>query len=214
METFRLPGEAFACPISRELRITGPENTWAGKVTDEYNQTAMKSFNENFDPVFLSDNIRSLRKLRNWSQEELAQKIGLNRGNIASYEKGTAEPKICNLLKLAQLFGVSIFDLTGKDLRNGEEGAQLAVVGPFSMQDQERLQALVTRFKELEKVVESIYNCHCFNMKHTDDPDKDLQTLNLHFEQLHQVTHALLKSHQNLLDFVQEKCLGQSRPEE
>ena len=57
-------------------------------------------------PNLLPRNIKSLRRKLRFSQEELAQKLGLNRGNIASYENGSAEPKICNLLKFASLFRV------------------------------------------------------------------------------------------------------------
>ena len=69
----------------------------------------------------LPQNIRYLRKRQELSQEELATQVGLNRGNIASYENGTAEPKICNLLKIAHLFGISIADLTQKELIREEE---------------------------------------------------------------------------------------------
>ena len=69
--------------------------------------------------IYLNQNIRFLRKRLSLSQEELANRVGLNRGNIASYENGTAEPRICNLLKLSTLFGISIMDITQKDLSNG-----------------------------------------------------------------------------------------------
>jgi transcriptional regulator with XRE-family HTH domain len=77
----------------------------------------METVNGNLNSNFLPQNLRNLRKRMNLSQEQFAKRIGLNRGNIASYEKGTAEPKICNLLKMANLFGVSILDLTARDLR-------------------------------------------------------------------------------------------------
>lgn len=76
----------------------------------------MESLNGMTVSSVLSQNIRYLRKRQELSQEELALRVGLNRGNIASYENGTAEPKICNLLKLAQIFGISVTDLTQKDL--------------------------------------------------------------------------------------------------
>ena len=78
----------------------------------------MDKVNEDYNlpQIYLANNIRNLRKRNSWSQEELAGKVGLNRGNIASYEKGTAEPKICNLVKIARCFGVSILELTGFDM--------------------------------------------------------------------------------------------------
>ena len=67
---------------------------------------------EGFTSDVLKLNIRYLRKKMNLSQEELANAIGLNRGNIASYESGTAEPKIANLVKMSKLFSVPLADLT------------------------------------------------------------------------------------------------------
>ena len=61
---------------------------------------------EGFNCDILKSNIRFLRRKMNLSQEELATMIGLNRGNIASYESGTAEPRIANLVKMSKLFSV------------------------------------------------------------------------------------------------------------
>lgn len=66
--------------------------------------------------IFFSSNLRYLRQINGLSQEDLALNIGLNRGNIASYEKGNAEPKLENLLKVAKFFNISGDELIGKDL--------------------------------------------------------------------------------------------------
>ena len=69
-----------------------------------------------FNTLLLPGNIRHLRKSLSLSQEDLSKRVGLNRGNIASYENGTAEPKICSLLKIADLFKITMIDLVLKDL--------------------------------------------------------------------------------------------------
>ena len=66
--------------------------------------TILETMKDGFTSDVLKLNIRYLRKKMNLSQEELANAIGLNRGNIASYESGTAEPKIANLVKMSKLF--------------------------------------------------------------------------------------------------------------
>lgn len=164
----------------------------------------MSPVNFNIDPTFLADNIRNLRKNRNWSQEELAKQVGLNRGNIASYEKGTAEPKICNLLKIAHLFNVSILDLLGRDLRasvshqNGSNGhASISGIDP------EKWSKYVDQTEELERVVDGIFHCHCYKMKNIADVDKDVKTISHQFDQLYEATRSLLKSHRELLGYLE-----------
>lgn len=65
---------------------------------------------------FLSNNIRSFRKGKNLTQEELANKIGVTRSIIGAYEEGRAEPKLQTLQNLAYYFEVGLDDLLSKDL--------------------------------------------------------------------------------------------------
>jgi adenine C2-methylase RlmN of 23S rRNA A2503 and tRNA A37 len=65
---------------------------------------------------------------------------------------------------------------------------------------------MVRQAEELDTVVKSIYNCHCFKVKDMNDLPKDVRTLISHFEQLHEVTHVLLQSHQEMLEFIRSKC--------
>ena len=65
---------------------------------------------------YISQNIRFLRKLAGLSQEQFAKKIQMNRGNIASYEKGSAEPSIEKLQRIITYFKVSLQDFIEKDL--------------------------------------------------------------------------------------------------
>lgn len=153
--------------------------------------------------IFLHQNIRCLRKKLKLSQEELAQRIGLNRGNIASYENGSAEPKICNLLKLSHLFGVSILDLTQRDLSRDED--ILAASEHFqqaAVAEKEILEKFLDRANELEQVIESIRTCHKFRMEAIGQLPKDLQLLEHNFDQLYDAAQMLLRNHQRLLDLV------------
>ena len=55
-----------------------------------------------------SEKLYSLRKSKNLSQDELAEKLGVSRQAISRWEMGTAEPSAQNLIELSNLFGVSI----------------------------------------------------------------------------------------------------------
>lgn len=61
-------------------------------------------------------NIKYLRKVRNLTQDQLADKIGVNRAMIGSYEEGRAVPKLPALQILSHYFNVSIDSLVNVDL--------------------------------------------------------------------------------------------------
>lgn len=58
-----------------------------------------------------ADNLIEMRKYRNWSQEELAEKIGVSRQTLSKYETGESLPDIEKCRLLADLFGVTVDDL-------------------------------------------------------------------------------------------------------
>ena len=57
------------------------------------------------------DNLISLRKLHGFSQDELAEKIGVTRQTLSKYETGESLPDIERCKRLADIFGVSLDDL-------------------------------------------------------------------------------------------------------
>ncbi len=66
------------------------------------------------DMLDIGSRIAELRKAANWSQEELAKKIGSSRVMIGNYERNSNTPSIDILLKLAQVFDVSVDFLVGQ----------------------------------------------------------------------------------------------------
>lgn len=156
--------------------------------------------------LFLCSNIRFLRNQLRLSQEELGSRIGLNRGNIASYENGSAEPKICNLLKLSNLFGVTIVDLTQNDLSVAD---QLQVASQHyqeaSSSEAELIQQFSERAAQLEGVIQSIRTCFDFKMQQLDESEKaskTCQTAHHKFDELFEASEELLADHQALIDFL------------
>ena len=55
----------------------------------------------------------SLRKQAGLTQEQLAEKIGVSRQSIASWEKGDSTPDVTKCIALADLYDVSVDDLVG-----------------------------------------------------------------------------------------------------
>jgi DNA-binding XRE family transcriptional regulator len=75
------------------------------------------SFDENLNPQQLglqtkmtqfSENLRLLRKTWRFSQDEIGQKLGLNRGTIYTYESGQVQPSIELVFRLARMSGLTV----------------------------------------------------------------------------------------------------------
>lgn len=56
--------------------------------------------------VFEHDKMAELRLSKKWSQEQLADKLGLSRQMIALWEKGKSSPRIQQIGKIAAALGV------------------------------------------------------------------------------------------------------------
>lgn len=57
--------------------------------------------------MILADKIMNERKKHGWSQEELAEKLGVSRQAVSKWEGAQAVPDLNRILEMAELFGVS-----------------------------------------------------------------------------------------------------------
>lgn len=57
--------------------------------------------------MILADKISLLRKQNGWSQEELAEQLGVSRQSVSKWELGAAIPDLERIVKMSSLFGVS-----------------------------------------------------------------------------------------------------------
>ena len=60
-----------------------------------------------------SEKLRSLRKDKSLSQEEVAEKLNVSRQTISKYELGDATPDLNKISEIAELFNVSFDYLLG-----------------------------------------------------------------------------------------------------
>ncbi|RYY69257.1 MAG: XRE family transcriptional regulator, partial [Chitinophagaceae bacterium] len=63
-------------------------------------------------------NLKYLRKLRGWTQEEFATKVNIKRSLVGAYEEERADPRLDVLEIVADIFKVSLDELLLKDLSN------------------------------------------------------------------------------------------------
>ena len=61
--------------------------------------------------MILADKITEERKKNGWSQEELANQLGVSRQAVSKWENGTSDPSTSNLFALAKLYGISVEEL-------------------------------------------------------------------------------------------------------
>lgn len=61
-------------------------------------------------------NLKYLRKLRGWTQEEFAQKLRIKRSLLGAYEEERAEPRIDILEIVADMFKLTLDELLRKDI--------------------------------------------------------------------------------------------------
>lgn len=62
-----------------------------------------------------------LRKKNNFSQEQLAEKIGVSRQAVSKWERGEASPDIDNLILLSKLYNMSLDQLINNKILPPEE---------------------------------------------------------------------------------------------
>ncbi len=63
-------------------------------------------------------NLKYLRKLRGWTQEEFATKLNIKRSLIGAYEEERADPRLVVLELVADIFKLTLDELLLKDLSN------------------------------------------------------------------------------------------------
>jgi transcriptional regulator with XRE-family HTH domain len=64
----------------------------------------------------VNQNLKYLRKLRGWTQQEMADKLQIKRSLLGAYEECRADPRYIILERLSDLFHVSIDDLLRLDM--------------------------------------------------------------------------------------------------
>ena len=63
----------------------------------------------------LSERLRALRKEHGYSQEQMARKLHLTQGAISQWENGLTVPAADQLIALADVFGITVDELLGRE---------------------------------------------------------------------------------------------------
>lgn len=65
-----------------------------------------------------SENLKTVRKIKGISQEELAVRLNVVRQTVSKWEKGLSVPDADILIKIADVFEISVSELLGAKLEN------------------------------------------------------------------------------------------------
>ena len=90
------------------------------------------------------DNLKLIRKRKNMSQEELADKVNVSRQSVSKWENGEAYPEMNNILELCKIFNCKINDLVHvdmSDIDSLDEDIVMKVV-KFNEEKQKRVKSL------------------------------------------------------------------------
>ena len=92
----------------------------------------------------ISERLSVLRRGRGWSQEALAEKLGVSRQAVSQWESAQAVPELENLVAVADLFRVTLDDLV-RDRLGGDCGHPNPAVGT---PDDDAVTAFLVRAKK------------------------------------------------------------------
>ncbi|MCK1976026.1 helix-turn-helix transcriptional regulator [Jeotgalicoccus huakuii] len=113
----------------------------------------------------LSSNLKKYRNRFNYTQQQVADKIGVTRPAYTAYEKGTRNPDSAMLSKLADVFDVTIDELLGREPK--QHSADEFDV--FMFEDKEAFDALPEKVKqELIKEINEKIEFLAYKQKNKD----------------------------------------------
>lgn len=103
------------------------------------------------DPELLPKRIKQLRELNGWYQKDVAIKLNIKSNTLSGYENGTRSPDPDMLMKIADLYGVSVDYLLGRDEETSSSN--------------DYKQKIATEFPDIDVMFEDIKNLDAEDMK-------------------------------------------------
>ncbi len=114
----------------------------------------------------LAERIKDLRKERGWKQSDLSEKTGIDRNMISYYENGKYLPSADALLKIAEIFDISIDyllieDMPRKPLRQFVDSEMMTALGEIEKlddKDKEMIKHMINSLITKNKVKDLMFN--------------------------------------------------------
>ena len=94
--------------------------------------------------------IKELREELHLTQKELAEKINNVQRNVSNWENGASEPDIETIVKLADLFGVSIDELFGRETHTHSSSIEQSILSLCKSLNESQKYALMQLLREFQ----------------------------------------------------------------
>ena len=89
------------------------------------------------------DNLKTIRKNKNMSQEQLAEKINVSRQSVSKWETGEAYPEMNHILELCKIFHCKINDLIHTDMSDISSFDEKIVMDVVKLNEQKQTQVVI-----------------------------------------------------------------------
>ena len=93
--------------------------------------------------------IKEFREEFRITQQELANKLNNVQRNVSNWENGASEPDLETIVKLAEIFNVSIDELFGRELHNSNSAIENNILSLCKNLSETQKYALMQFLKEL-----------------------------------------------------------------
>ena len=100
------------------------------------------------------DNLKTIRKIKKMSQEQLAERVNVSRQSVSKWETGEAYPEMNNILQLCKIFNCKINDLVHcnmSDIASLDSEIVMNVV-KFNEKKQKQVKALSNTIRIIGKI--------------------------------------------------------------
>ncbi len=107
----------------------------------------------------VSNNIRYLRRLKGFTQEQFAIKIGIKRSLLGAYEEARANPNLENLQTMALIFGTSVDEIITTDITKNIADERIFSNDLFTNNNSDNKKQLISNnqsLNEMNNMVENI----------------------------------------------------------
>ena len=98
--------------------------------------------------IYLSENIKRLRRDRELTQEALAEFLGVTYQSVSNWERGESYPDITLLPEIAGFFKVSVDELLGVNRAEDEEEIKKELEAYDNLTDENLKQEIISKLKE------------------------------------------------------------------
>ena len=166
----------------------------------------------------LAHNIKTLRKFKGWSQEALALKLDVKRSNIAAYEAKNVEPRLRIILKMADLFEISINTLITQKLKEEDLTAN-AVPTPLIIDNYKgasnapssvEVSKFLNESKEIRKILEGFKALYQFKKNNQETSSIEKERLRHDIESFIQLIDHLSSHNESIIHALNQDRLSTS----